>query len=599
MLRCRTLIYVAVLSISCAATVHAQDKDLAWAISQAPANAFVVAGSQNLQGLWNGFTDLTGQGQKIPDILAMAEQSFPVAIDAKGAAVVVLMPGGKRVVVISRLKAGATLTGEKLAGGITKIAVAQRPDIYALQMTSWVAMSDNLETIKALSTAPARLAVTAQQKVDVNARSLWVWVNTKALADELKTALAKGQNPAATPAKGPDPVKMAEWAASILSQMNSLTASLDIKPQAASLTFGMDCVPGSQLALLSTSGMPISSFKTGLPATSQLLFAGWGRVDWIKAVGPTKAIFKTLFDGMIPASNVSAHQSVDELWAVYGEWAATLGNEVGFVMETAPAGEGVFRVTETIALKNPDTFRKLIAKTMPLSANLTKAVSGMNPMLGAAAAMEMKSDFKPAAETIEGVSVDVNTIKASFNTTTTSSDDQDAAKKMVDSIYGPEGMTTRMAVMGKTAVSSVGGKSAMAGAIRAAKGQDPDLAADPKVAAALARVPKNATFAGLISLPNYARMTISTMERAMMAMSGAQAAPPAAKAVPVLGDLVTFSVRSEDTTQLLDLYVPQSEIRGMIEIFEEMAAKMGAGRQPAPQESIPATDNSSMPNEGE
>ena len=85
----------------------------------------------------------------------------------------------------------------------------------------------------------------------------------------------------------------------------------------------------------------------------------------------------------------------------------------------------------------------------------------------------------------------------------------------------------------------------------------------------------------------------------MMAMSGAQAAPPAAKAVPVLGDLVTFSVRSQDTTQLLDLYVPQSEIRGMIEIFEEMAAKMGAGRQPAPPESIPATDNSSMPNEGE
>ena len=592
MLRCRTLMSVAVLAVSCAAGLHAQDKDLAWAISQAPANSFVVAGAQNLQGLWNSLKDLTGQGQKMPDVLAMAEQSFPVAIDAKGAAVVVLMPGGKRVVVMARLKAGATLTGEKLAGGITKITVAQRPDIYALQMTSWIAMSDNLEAIKTLAAASARLAVTAQQKADVNGRSLWVWVNTKALADELKTALAKGQNPTAAPAKGPDPVKMGEWAAGLLSQMNSLTASFDIKPQAASLTFGMDCVPDSQLALLSASGMPISSFKTGLPATSQLLFAGWGRVDWIKAVGPTKAMFKTLFDGMIPASNVSAHQSVDELWAVYGEWAATLGNEVGFVMETAPAGEGVFRVTETIALKNPDTFRKLISKTMPLSANLTKAVSGMNPMLGAAAAMEMKSDFKPAAETIEGVSVDINTIKAAFNTSTTmSTDDQEAAKKMMDSIYGPEGMTTRMAVMGQTAVMSVGGKKAMAGAIKAAKGQDPDLAADPKVAAALARVPKNAAFAGLISLPNYARMTISTMERAMMAMSGAQATPPAATAEPVLGDLVTFSVRSQGTTQLLDLYVPQSEIRGMIEIFEQMASKMGAGHQPAPQESAPADDD--------
>ena len=77
----------------------------------------------------------------------------------------------------------------------------------------------------------------------------------------------------------------------------------------------------------------------------------------------------------------------------------------------------------------------------------------------------------------------------------------------------------------------------------------------------------------------------------MMAMSGAQATPPAATAEPVLGDLVTFSVRSQGTTQLLDLYVPQSEIRGMIEIFEQMASKMGAGHQPAPQESAPADDD--------
>jgi len=47
-------------------------------------------------------------------------------------------------------------------------------------------------------------------------------------------------------------------------------------------------------------------------------------------------------------------------------------------------------------------------------------------------------------------------------------------------------------------------------------------------------------------------------------------------------------VRSQGTTQLLDLYVPQSEIRGMIDVFEEMAAKMGAGHQPAMQQSEPS-----------
>lgn len=585
---------VAILVIWSAVGIHAQQQDVAWAVAQAPADSLFVAGTRDLGGLWTGLKDLTGKANQIPDIPALVAMQLPAGVDVRGAMAMVILPGTARpsVVIMSRMKPGATLAGEKLDGGAIKVTTGSGMDTYALKMDSWVAISDNLASIKAVSAAKSRVAVSAQQKTEINSRSMWAWVNTKALTAKIKASVPKDPAADKTSAQGPNPVMIADWATGLLDQIGSLTAALDVKPEATALSVGLEYVPNSQLALLAASGMPILTYKAGLPASDQVLIAGWGRVDWPKAVAPTKTMLKPLLDSIVPASNAGLRKTIDELWAIYGEWATALGSEVGFVIEPAPVGEGMYRLVETFAVNNPEAFRKLAAKAMPLSADLTKAFANLGPVPGGAPAVEVKVDHKPAAETIEGVPVDVVASKMVFKTSPEiSPDEQEAAQKMMDSLYGPDGMTMRMAVVGRTAVINMGGKTAMAGAIRAAKDKAPDLSTNPKVAAALARVPKTASFAGVISLPTYAHFTFTMMQR-MMAGAAAAGNKPSTPAGPAMGDLVTFSLRMQGATQYLDLNVPKSEIRGMLGIFERMMAGTDADE---PGKDTPAPDANAAP----
>jgi len=579
----RIVSLVSILIVSSAAGLQAQSNDLAWAVSQAPADALVVAGCRNIEGFWTNLKELSCQGDKMPDMLAAAEKALPASVDFKGAAVIILMPGQDHpdVVLMSRIKPGATLAGDKVEGAIVKTAVAAGSDTYVLRMDPWVAMSDNLASIKAISAATTRLKVTEAQKTALNSRTIWASVNTKALAAMAKAAIPKRPASDNAPGNGPDPAAIADWAVGLLNQISSLTVTADIKPDAAALTVGLEYAPDSQLALLAASGIPLAAAKAPLTTANSFLIAAWGRMDLAKAIGPMKTMIKPLFAAIVPASNAEARKAMDDMWAIYDEWAAALGNEFGFVMEPANVGEGMYRITETIAVKNPDTYRKLLAKTMPLSSTMTKAFAGMgskgNPLL------DMKVDFKPAAETIDGVVVDVSKTTMGLSSTDMAPGEKDAARKKMDAIYGPEGLTTRTAIIERTAVISMGGKEVMARAIKASKRQAPDIAANPKVAAALARVPKNSTLAGLVSLPTYAHFTLGTMMRMMTMAMGGQPAPNL-PAPPALGDLVTFSLRMQGTTQCLDIQVPRSEIKDLTAVIEQMtgAVRGGGGPRPIP-----------------
>ncbi|MEI6970468.1 MAG: hypothetical protein WCL44_03040 [bacterium] len=569
--RMRILLVVAVVTVSSVVGLNAQQKDTAWAVSQAPADSLFVVGSRNFGSLWTNLKQWSGQGDKIPNFPAMMEMQMPQGIDLTGPVAIMMLSSGERtsIVVMSQMKPGAAISGDKVDGGITKVVSSFGTTSYALQMAPWVAMSDNQASLQAMSAAKTRLVVTAQQKNDINGRSVWAWVNTKALTAKLKASIPQDlQQTDVSPAE-PNHAALANSAISLLNQVSSLTAALDVKPEAAALTVGLEYAPNSQLALLASAGLPIASYKAGLPATDQLLVAGWGRTDWVKMVAPTKAIIMPFMDTLIPASNADARKSLDAMWVIYAELAATLGNEAAFVMKPAPIGEGVYHLAETFAVKNPDAFRKTMAKAMPMSEELTKAISNLGPAGSATPQMDMKVDYKPSAETIDGVAVDVISTKI---TPAMSPDEQEAAQKMVESMYGPEGMTMRMAVVGRTAVVSMGGKNVMGGALKAAKGQTPDLAGNPKVAAALARVSKSATFAGVASLPAYAYFTINMVQR-MVAGAGN---PTPSIQEPAMGDLVTFSLRMQGNTQYFDLNVPQSEVLGVVGILEQMNA--GSGR---------------------
>jgi len=574
---------VAVFVLASSAFVQAQEKDLAWAVSQSPADAWVTISLQNLQQIQVNMKALAGitEPGKL-DMLSEIGNSMPAAVDSMGSTVVIVTGEKPQVAIISRLKAGATLAGEAAEGGILKVAARNGEPVYAIKMEPWVMMAEKIATLQAVSAAPARMIVTPKQKIDINTRSMWISVNTKTLAAKLKASL-----PQDTAAGGgmtipgmPDFAALGNWGVSTLNQIQSLVVAGDIKAEAASLTFNLDYAPGSQLAAMAGSAIPVASFKAGLPVSSQLILAGWTGMDWSKVIGPTRALCSPLLDAIIPASNAAAHKSMNDIWAMYDEWAKVLGTNVAMVMEPAPAGQGMYRLVETFTVKDADAFRKQMAKMMPLMTDLMKGFSSMSPMMpGANPAMKMEYSYKMNAETMEGLPVDLMKTTITFDTPAgTPPESQEQMKKMMDSMYGPEGMTMRIAIVDHTAVISMGGKETMSRAIKVARGQAPDLTTDAKVAAALARLPKNASFAALVSLPNYARMTMNMIQRSMAAAMGgnASASSPAKELPP--GDFVTITGKTLGQTQSIELRVPQSEIRGMISVFEEGKANM----MPAP-----------------
>ena len=102
----RVLLSVVCLLISSAIGLNAQNKDLVWAVSQAPADALVVAGARNIEVLWANLKKLSCQGDNVPDLLSAMETALPAGVDLKGAAVAILMPGQAHpdMVLMGRIK---------------------------------------------------------------------------------------------------------------------------------------------------------------------------------------------------------------------------------------------------------------------------------------------------------------------------------------------------------------------------------------------------------------------------------------------------------------------------------------------------------------
>jgi hypothetical protein len=153
-------------------------------------------------------------------------------------------------------------------------------------------------------------------------------------------------------------------------------------------------------------------------------------------------------------------------------------------------------------------------------------------------------------------------------------------KAMMDATYGPEGMTMRMALIDKTAIAIVGGTEAMAKAIKTVRGQAPDLLTDPKVAAAVGRLPKGICAGGVISFANLAYMAMSMADQML-----SQTMPPeikeAAKAAnlppleaPPAADLSTAAIAVKGRSLHVELAVPQADVRNAAQVGKRASERM-------------------------
>jgi hypothetical protein len=570
----------------------AQEKDLAWAVSQAPADACVVATIRNMAEFETSLKALAGPDADEMALVKSLEESLPPGVLDVGGPLVYIVPLSEKGfpgIAMFRLKDEASLNAQTVEGQILKVVPsatepgppAGAPPVYVLKFWPWAALGNDLGAMRALALAPSRLAPSAADRAALGGHLIWVQANPKSLAVAARLAIAREQKrseAAGEQVVPPALIKTLQLAIGLLDQVQSIALAADVGLRHATARLDVALAEGSPLLAAAQAGLPVERFTGGLPAADGLVAAGWGRVDWAKALPPMKALLRPLFDILAEGGDAAARKNVDELWAAHERWAAVLGADAAVLLEAEKPGKGLFRFVETFSVKDPAEYRRLVARQTAASRDLMHtATQGLFALPGMPA---MKTDvqLKEAAEKIEGLSVDVVTVKVTAEARPGAPPEEAArAKAMLEAVYGPQGMVLRLACVDTLGVVVLGGAEDMARALRAARGQGPGLGADPKVAAAIGRLPEGACVAGIVSISTYIHLLMTAMERTI-----AQAMPPEVKAAaaglkplepPPLADLATFSVRLEGRSVSVALEVPQSEVRAAV-----ASSKQGSDR---------------------
>jgi len=574
------MLWVTVLvGMLAAAASAAEEKDVVWAVSQTPDDACLILTLQSLGDMETALKGLVGGEEALSvQIVREREGQAPAGLlDAAGPAVVVIhMASGEepQVVCLSRILDETKLGGEELENGVLKVQHT-RP-FYAKKVGPWAACSSEVESVQWFAKAAKRATVTDADGKQIAAHSMWLRLDPKPF-------VAKMQEEMGNPSTGMSPMalKMIQWMSDMMGQVNDLTAWVDLKPEGAVADMALTLAEGSSLLGMAQACQAMEGHTLNLPASECLLLAGWGCVDAPKAVESYVSICKPLFNIFAEGQDEKVVQRLDAAWSFCEKMGGTLGNEGAFLLEGGQPGQGAIRIAEVFSLKDADAFRKMIPDQATMSNDLLKVMMGsLANMGGSALPFEMTMEYKAAAETIEGVPVDVICVKKEAADASSSDvmPPMDAMEKM---IYGPDGMMSRLAVVDQTAVVVIGGAEAMGRTIKATRGQGTLLAADPKVTAAMGRMPKGACGGGLLSVSNVVYVVLSNV------LHGAeQGMPPevteAAKnegimpfPAPALGDLVVMAVRVEGNTLHLTIDVPQSEVRGAVDVGKEGARRMG------------------------
>ncbi|HUX15907.1 MAG TPA: hypothetical protein VMW52_05505, partial [Phycisphaerae bacterium] len=342
-----------------------------------------------------------------------------------------------------------------------------------------------------------------------------------------------------------------------------------------------ELVEGSPLAAAARAAKPVTGPPASLPATDSFLVAGWGQGDWAKAMPPLKTLVKPLFDALGQGADEENRKRMDELWATFDQWATVLGPSFAFALEPAKPGQGLYRMTETIALTDPKKYSDLMAKWMPITMDMMKGFMGQFGTMPGGPAMKMDMNYEPAAEEIAGVKVDRMTFKVQMQLPPDAPPEAaEQMKKMMDRMYGPEGMVMRMAVVDNLAVITMGDAGHMARAIGRARGQGEGFASNAAVADAVKRIPEGAVAQVLLSVQSYVHMMVSMTDRVIIenlpeAIRGRAVleAPPLPKA-PAVGNLTTGGIYLDGRTVRARVDVPASEVRTTTDISKQFGQRM-------------------------
>lgn len=577
-----------------------------WSVS-VPADALAVVAVRSVADFDAGLKALVGPESDV-SVAAQLERNLPAGVfDTSGPLLLVLVAGEKTPAPVTVLQGKdpakleeARITGDKLPAGIVAVRrptppvppgapegfkMPAPPPLYVLQLDRWGVVADRLEPLVAFQSAAERLAIGTAAGSRLPDHMVWVHLNPKplkgtftGLLKEMQAQMAR-EAPAGAPPAAVN--RILDWYVSLLDQVASMDLMADLGAERAAGLVEAELVDGSPLVAAARAAKPVTGPPASLSATDSFLVAGWGRADWTKAMPPLKALIKPLIDALGQGADEETRKRMDELWATYDQWATVLGPSFAFVFEPAKPGQGMYRLTETIALTDARKYSDLMAKWMPITMDMMKGFMGQFGTMPGGPAMKMDMNYEPAAEEIAGVKVDRMTFKVQMQPPEGAPPEAaEQMKKMMDVMYGPEGMVVRMAVVDNLAVITMGDAGDMARAIGRARGQGEGFASHAAVADAVKRIPEGAVAQVLLSVPSYVHMMICMTDRMMIeslpgALQGRAVleAPPLPKA-PALAGLTAGGIYLDGRTVRARVDVPASEIRATTDISKQFGQRM-------------------------
>jgi len=508
-------------------------------VSHVPADAAVAVTFRSPQEVVDGLNDTVG-----PELASMAAVPLTFlpagAIDMSGpVAFVLLMQERPSPVFVMAAKEPRLLVGETVEEGIIKMKVG-KTDLHILKKKDgWMVLGD-LESLRAYKKADVQPMAVDKEMGDRIAENLvWVYVNAKPLAALAKPMLQGMKEEAAQKNAGKPPsseMKAVQWLQDLLDQLKTAEVGFANEDGRVRVRGRLTLAENASLLAIAKAMKPIEAYDGALPQTDKFLMATWANIDYGQATPQVKAFLRPLMDLVMeklgeaatapagaPAQGAAnpttaLRQAIDEQWSLADEYGAALGGRAAILMEMPERGKAFYRLTETFDLKDSAKYRALVKKSADSAEKLFKALVGAASEDKAAPKVDMGFEYNADAETIEGLSVDLMTMK--FAVKPGSGAPPEAARfanSLSEALYGREGFMMRMAVCDNRALAVTGEPGLMARAIKRQRGQVPDLAKQPPIAAALARVPKGASLVALVSCPAAAYAGDVLIDEAMLA----------------------------------------------------------------------------------
>ncbi|MDP6381325.1 MAG: hypothetical protein QF662_08280, partial [Phycisphaerae bacterium] len=321
---------------------------------------------------------------------------------------------------------------------------------------------------------------------------------------------------------------------------------------------------------------PLKEMMPALPALDSFFAAGWINVDMKKLLAEYLALIEYA-DAKMGLTEALGEAYIEEMKTSMKNSSGLLGNALSVVISIPPAEEkqGIIAATQVIEVTDEEAYRKEMARGTAAAQKMMAEVFG-NLGVGDDAP---KTTFthKGDAEKIAGVSVDHMKIVIEMPVPEGAPPaGKEQMEMMMKLIYGPEGLLMRTAIVDGKAIVTFGGPGEMARAIAAVKGQKPGLGNSAALKGLCGKLPKGYSAVGFLSIPGFAQMMSTMMQKMMHIMMppGAEAPPAPKVEAPKLTSAIVAGLTVNGNVCRFDLHVPMAEILAGKEAITGMMGAM-------------------------